>query len=220
MKNVLLVCCCLLSTQLLIAQEDMPLKKVEYGIFTQINYGHLHVEETDWDALGISNEINSLETQNRMGFGLGILAKFRLTKLLSIVPQSMLIFQNNRLAFDLENSEDHKENIEPATLAFPLHFVFTQSKWAKWNPSVLIGGRYIYDLSDGGTASRLALKQHDFAIDLGTGVEIRFDKFKMKPELLVSLGMIDLKNEQADVLNRAIASVHQDQIAFRVLFYN
>lgn len=220
MKIVLLFCCCLLATQPITAQEEVPYNKVEYGILMQANYGYVHVEQTDWENLGISDEINSLETQNRMGFGLGIMAKFNLTKLISIVPQSMLFFQNNQLAFYLENLEDHSENIEPVTLAFPLHFVFTKRKWAKWNPSVLLGGRYIFDLSDGGTASRLALKQHDFAIDLGTGVEIKFDRFKMKPELLVSLGMVDLKKDQADVLNAAIASVHQDQIAFRISFYN
>jgi hypothetical protein len=222
MRNIFLfILCCTLFT-VGNAQETPEYKKTEFGILMQANFGYLKVDQSDWNNLGINNEINALETQNRFGFGLGILAKFNITKNLSIVPQPSLYFQDNRLNFDLETLNDHEEEIKPVALALPIHLVFTKRKWKKWNPSVALGARFVYGIDASDTPSPLSVQNHDIAIDFGAGVEIKFNHFKVKPELLVSRGLMNLKevDDAITLVETSVASIRQDQIALRVSFYN
>ncbi|MEM9820958.1 MAG: hypothetical protein AAF985_07790 [Bacteroidota bacterium] len=222
MRNILLFIFCGTLWSTGFSQESPDYKKVEYGILMQANFGYLNLEQTDWASLGIENEINSLEAQNRFGFGLGILGKFNISRYLAIVPQPTIYFQQNQVAVDLENQANYEEEIKPVAIAIPIHLVFTNCKWEKWNPSAALGARYVHGFSDPSVSSQIALQNHDFAIDFGAGVEVKFDRFKMKPELLFSKGLTNLKrsNNRASLVDTVFESIHQDQIAFRVLFYN
>ncbi|MEM8909563.1 MAG: hypothetical protein AAGD05_17075, partial [Bacteroidota bacterium] len=131
----------------------------------------------------------------------------------------LILFQNNKVQYDWVFRADYEEDLQPVALSFPLHLVFTQQKWDRWNPSVLLGLRYTHNIAEKKN-DRLALNDQNWSIDLGTGVEIKFNKFKLKPELLVSLGLNNLHREGAnDLFNRAIEHIQQDQIALRILFY-
>ena len=210
-----------LSVQNLSAQTDSSPKLVEYGIMMGAHLGHLKTDLSDWESAGISNELRSLETQNRVGFSLGILAKIRISQLFSIVPQANLTFLDGRLNYDLESQNDHQESLEAVLVEFPLHFVFTHSKYKRVNPSIFFGGRYAYDLRDAeDTDFKLQLKKHDFMLDLGTGLEIKLKRFKVKPELMYSLGLANLKDSGEAFFNSAIEGIYRDRIALRVSFYN
>ena len=222
MRNILLFIFCCAFSITGYTQETSDFKKIEYGILVQANFGYLKVNPTNWVNLGIDEEINAIETQNRFGFGLGIMGKFNLSKYFSIVPQPSIYFQQNQLFFDLETINDHEEEIKPVALALPIHLVFTKQLWQNWNPSIALGARYVLGISDSDTPSPIDVQNHDFAIDFGVGVEVKLKNFKLKPELMISRGLMNLRklDDALSFIDSTFDRIHQDQIAFRVLFYN
>ena len=119
--------------------------------------------------------------------------------------------------------------VMPAALNLPLHFVFTKPLNEKISPSVLLGIRYILDITNYDVENpfqntpfddyKFRPKKQSTALDLGVGLEIITKKFKLKPELLYSLGLENLANKETDFYNAAVTNLHQDKIALRVLFY-
>ena len=224
-----LLCCYFLCTTFLLIGQIKEKKNFEFGLVFGFKYNNLKTELSDWNALGIANSINSLETENRLGFDLGLLYKFNLTDHFAIVPQTILSFQNSTFKYDLTNEISHQEIITPVAVNIPLHFVFTRPLNKKINPSVLLGIRYIVDITDYDISDfdlntpfdefKLRLQKQSTALDLGIGAEIKTKKFNLKPELLYSLGLEDFKGTETDIFNTAIASLHQDKIGIRILFY-
>lgn len=229
MKKILLCCSFFLCTTILLIGQTQEKKNFEFGLVFSLKYGHLKTEASDLNALGIANSINSLETENRVGFDLGLLYKFNLSDHFAIVPQTILSFQNSTIRFDLANNLSHQEIITPVAVNIPLHFVFTRPLNKKINPSVILGIRYIVDITDYDISDfdlntpfdefKLRLQKQSTALDLGIGAEIKTKKFNLKPELLYSLGLEDFTGTDTDIFNSAIASLHQDRIGIRVLFY-
>ena len=228
MKKYLLCCYFLCTTFFLIGQHQEK-KKFEFGLVFSAKYDYLKTELSDWSALGIDNSVNSLTTENRVGYSVGLLYKFNVSDYFSIVPQTLLSFQESNFNYDLTNATAHQEAIIPAALSVPLHFVFTKPLNEKLNPSVLLGIRYNLDITNYDVDDtfqntpfldyKFKPKKQSTALDLGIGLEIKTKKFNLKPELLYSLGLENLAVSNADFYNTAVAGLHQDKIALRVLFY-
>lgn len=138
MKKQLLFCYFLCTTFLLIGQIQEK-KKFEFGLIFSLNYDYLKTELSNWNELGITNSINSLETKSKAGFDLGLLYKFNLSDHFAIVPQTILSFQSSNFKYNLTNEETHREVITPVTLDIPLHFVFTRPTTNKITPSIALG---------------------------------------------------------------------------------
>lgn len=221
----------LLSTSFLLYGQQAQKKKFEWGPIFTVKVDYLKTDFTDWNELGISNDLQQITTRNKLGFGLGLLYKFNITDHFAIVPQTILSFQESQLRFDLPNQENHQERIVPTTLSLPLHFVFSRPINNKLESSILLGMRYNIDIFDYSTPPasfpsrpypeyNLDLDRQSYALDLGIGMVLKTKKFNLKPELMYSLGLTNLKgNSTGDVFNDALAEVYQDRIAFRLLFF-
>lgn len=194
-------------------------KSFGFGVLMSLDYDYVKTENSNWEALGINTDLQTLETQNKMGFSLGLIYRLQLSERFAVVPQTLLSFQDNRLNYTLENQTTHEESLEAALLAVPLHFVFTDVKGEKYNPAITIGGRYTYDISDKNEDALLNVKKHDFAVDLGVGLEVKMKKFAMKPQLMYTFGLANLKDGNATIYNQAISHISRDKIALRFLFY-
>lgn len=228
MKKRLLCCYFLCTTFFLIGQQQEK-KNFEFGLVFSAKYDYLKTELSDWNALGINNSLNKFTTENKVGFDLGLMYKFNLSDYFAIVPQTLLSFQGSNFNYDLTNATTHQEGIMPATLNLPLHFVFTKPLNEKLSPSVLLGIRYILDITNYDVDDtfqntpfldyKFNPKKQSTALDLGVGLEINTKKFKLKPELLYSLGLENLAVDESDFYNAAVEGLHQDKIALRVLFY-
>ncbi len=99
MKKMLFAAMLLSISSLLLGQQTEK-KKFEFGLIFTGKIDYLKPEFTDWNELGISNELNQVNTKNRLGFGLGLLYKFNVTDHFAIVPQTILTFQQSQLQYD------------------------------------------------------------------------------------------------------------------------
>lgn len=217
MRKIALVSIIVFVAALLKAQSSESTSFIQISPLAGIDFGYVKVENSDWESLGIANEINELKVQNKFGFSLGLMYRFNISEQFSIAPQTIIAFQKNMLIYDLENQDNHQASIRPALIELPLHFVFSQSKNKKVSPQVFGGGRYTHDISKQEPDVKLNLKKNNFAIDLGTGLDIAFNKFSLKPELIYSFGVVNLKNNDADLFNSAIERISRDKISFRIV---
>ena len=213
MKRLIILTFLVGGSVFLVAQQKVLSLQPLLGI----DFNYLKVENSDWSALGLANEINALEAKNNIGFSLGVAYGLRINERFSIEPQSIISFQNSQLNYDLENRASHTETIQPATLIFPVHLVFSTPQNEKLTPSIRIGGRYTFDISEEETSTRLDLKSHDFSIDLGAGFTIQLEQFYIQPAFIYSFGLSNLNSENTEeIYHSAIKSIHRDNISFRL----
>jgi len=217
MKKITFLSILLFNSIFLFAQNSSKKDFFKISPLIGLDYGHLKVENSNLNNLGIANEINSIETQNNFGFSLGLKYDFNITDQFSIAPQTIISFQSSSLNFDLENQDNREEDVEPVTIEIPIHFTFKKISEKRINPVVFGGFRYIYDISNEEDANRLDLKKNDFAIDSGAGLEVKLDKYNLRAEFIYTLGLVNLKNSNADIFNSAIDSINRDRISFRVI---
>ncbi len=220
MKNHLLLLAYALVTQGLFAQDATNLRpKLEYGILTDFHLSYLKLN-SDITLTGPNGEVEEIDVNTRPGFSLGIFGRYNLTERLAIVPQALITFHSSEIFFEPEGNNGFREEVQPVILDFPIHFVMTGVRHERINPSILIGGRYRLALPTTEDDSNLDLNRHDFAIDLGTGLEIKTKHFYVKPELIYSFGLGTLtKSDGTDLVNVALEDLSRDQIALRVAFY-
>jgi len=217
MKKIKILLALLVITQFAFAQAPVSPKSYSMGILLGADYGSLIAKSR---APGSILEYTTLESEKGWGFSLGVFYRLRLNDNFAIVPQAILAFQDNKVDFRLPNQTTQKVEIQPVTIELPVHLVLTKNFGKSISPSVSLGARYIYDISEKESDFQQDLKRSDFAIDIGGGVEIDFKKFKMKPELLYSFGTVNLKNNNNDLLDYEIGRIIRDKLSIRMVFYN
>ena len=222
MRKIALLCGLCLAYTFAFAQnteETKSNKSISLGIQLGVDYNYLKLENSDWDQLGIADDIQSLNAQSKVGFNIGLLANFKLSNLFSIVPQALISFQETALNYKFTNQPDYDDAVEPVAIVLPLHFVFTNPQETKFRPSVFAGPRYSYGISKTNENSLLTINHNSFSFDLGTGLEINMNRVRLKPELLYSFGLSKLNTDDTDIYHQSINHLSQDKISFRILFY-
>ena len=200
------------------AQKDVKAFVADFGFLVSSDINYIKSDRSDWNQLGIADEINQIELLQRVGFSLGIFSKIRLSPMVSIVPQAIVSLQSSRIAYDIGADGPRELLVAPATLEFPVHLTFTKPGVQKLKPSITFGGRYITDISSEDDAG-LQFGQHDFALDLGIGMRWKNKSFTVQPELLYSFGLSNLREPGSDILSQSFDGIYRDKISLRFMFY-
>lgn len=216
MKKIKILLALLTIAQFAFAQTPVSPKSHSMGILLGIDYSNLAAETREPNA----PIIRELESERGVGFSMGIFYRWRLNKNFAIIPQAILAFQNAKVDFPLQNQTTQQLEIQPVTLEFPVHFVYTTNFNKGINPSLSLGARYIQDITKREGDLQKDLKRNDLAFDVGGGLEIGFKKFKMKPELLYSFGTINLRNNNNNLLIYEAGRIIRDKFSIRMTFYN
>ena len=196
--------------------------KHKFGISLGYERSFLEANLSDWDVLGISDDINSVNTVPQSGFSLGILYQYDFTPQFTLRTQPLLMFEENGLEYDLATiSPNTNVLIRPVSVSTPIHAVFTYKKsdrTKKISPSVFFGGQYILDIARE-EDSELSLDLHSFALDAGVGLYKGFEHFDFRLELMYSLGTTDLLQARNNIYHNALESVFKDVFSVRLIFF-
>jgi len=217
MKKIKILLALLAIAQFAFAQAPVSPKSHSMGILLSMDYSNLMAKSRESNNVP---EYTTLETEAGWGFSMGVFYRLRLNENFAILPQAVLAFQDNKVDFRLQNQTTQKVEIQPVTVEFPIHLVFTKNFGKSISPSVALGAKYVHDISEREGDFQQDFNRSNFALDVGGGVEIDFKKFKLKPELLYSFGMTNLKNNNNDLLNYEVGRVIRDKFSIRILFYN
>jgi hypothetical protein len=154
-------------------------------------------------ALFNSNATDELEIQNALGFRLGVVSNFPISKKWSIAPKAELSFNYSSVT---ENGINYR--VDPNNLDFRVHFKYQfNSKNSKVKPYCYLGPNLRVPLSsqefDGvNYDTRIAL-----AADFAFGFDIDLGYFLISPEIRFSGGLTDIrKNPSGQTLRGSNAS--------------
>lgn len=146
-------------------------KFATFGFDLGVNRSNLQFGDT---------QTNGDQITNGLGYRLGIVSDFRVTKRFSIAPKAELSFNASRL--DQSNTS---YNVNATNLEFLGHLKY---KFAKGNfsPNIIAGPNFRVPLQK--TQNSFVSVKNDMAIDFGVGLDVPMGYFKMSPELRYSYG--------------------------------
>lgn len=184
MKKVILVVGLLISSFAVFSQSDSNTieKRLKYGFNLGINQSNV---------LDNGKLPSNASLSNNLGFRLGILADYKISKFLSVSPKAEVSFNNSEVSFT--NIDDSKTEYEimPISLDFMTHFIFKRNN-EKLSPYFFFGPNVKIPIAEKNDNSTTYSTKSDFAIDFGIGVDKPFTHFHFSPELRYSFGLLNI----------------------------
>lgn len=171
------------------SQTKIDNKKLEFGFNFGVNRTNLRV---------VNPQVHTWpQINDKFGFDLGILMSYNPTNWLSILPQAELSFNSASIQYNwtdlngvlLLNSQDE---VYPVSLGFKTHFHFILEK-EKNSPYIIVGPSVRFTIENDDNVSLTSFKSPpNFALDFGLGFDSKLKLFKFSPEIVYSLGLVDV----------------------------
>ena len=203
----------------LTAQDGFSIKDIKIGPAVGVHYSKLTA--TKFPELLTPNQPNELAAvngQSSWGVNVGLAYLLTLSHNFDIRAQSSISFQNTKIKYEFNNLENHIEKVHPVTVELPFHLIYTDKKDKYFMPSVLMGLRYIRNISNSKN-NKLALGNNDFGIDVGAELFVKFDKFKMRPSFIYSFQGFTKSDYMNDIFNRGLGSLSREKMIIQICFY-
>lgn len=182
--------------------DDSVEKRIKYGFSLGLNYSNLLHNETI---------LNEERVTNNVGFRVGLLGEYILSKALFISPKIEISFNRSKVdIFQVDESKSIYE-VMPVSLDFATHFGFRNST-SKLKPYFYIGPNFKLPLSKEEQKSTEFSTKPDLAIDFGIGFDKAFTNFSFSPELRYSFGLLNVNNHPS------IESLNYHNISFALNF--
>jgi hypothetical protein len=156
---------------------------------------------------GQSDSLLSVEPKSTTGFTIGIVSNLRITDHFDLRFIPALSFGERSLIYNsyllnLNTPKDSASEIfslKSTMLEFPLNLKYKGNRIDNWRPYIIGGLKYVLDLSsdakkqaDQAGSYIVKLKQMDLYGELGAGLDLYFDWFKMGIEAKMSYGLRDI----------------------------
>ncbi|UTW66008.1 PorT family protein [bacterium SCSIO 12643] len=190
MKKVLFACLITLQSFTLLAQfgNGEEQKKLNYGISLGLNYSNILYEEFS------PSVYTQVEPSNGMGFRFGIVADYKISKIISIAPKAELSFNGGEISVQhLSNGSiigNKSYDIMPVSAEIMMHIVFKKGN-KNWKPYFFMGPNVRLPLRQY-NSSQTFKNNMDVALDFGIGGQRTFTTFHFLPELRYTFGLLDL----------------------------
>ncbi|QUB46805.1 PorT family protein [Prevotella sp. oral taxon 475] len=211
MKKVASILFCLLIiTGTTVAQE----RKVENRPYTDLRPFHFgvvvgaHVQDVELMNVGpqpftredgtvVTTHIAADQDRYDLGFTVGVLGEFRLSRHFQFRIAPAMYFGNRHLVFKnlLETNAagqpiEQRQDLKTAYLSSALNLIFAAPRFNNHRPYVTVGLNPMLNLS-GSDQAILRFKRHDFFAEVGIGCDFYLPYFKLRPELKFMFSLID-----------------------------
>ena len=194
MKKVIFVTVLIISSLTVFSQSqsDVEEKRIKYGFNFGVNYSNLL-----YDDMLPSNA----SVSNNLGFRLGILADYKLSKIISVSPKAELSLNSGAVNFTNIDGSRSKYEVMPISLEFMTHFIFKKNN-EKLSPYFFFGPNVKIPIYENNDNTTVFATNNDFAIDLGIGLDKLFTHLHFSPELRYSFGLLNVnKHPSVQSLN-------------------
>lgn len=184
MKKVIFVTGLFISSLTVFSQSESSVneKRMKYGFSLGINHSNL-----------LDNEMlsSNASLSNNLGFRLGILSDYKISKFLSISPKAEMSFNNSEVNFNNIDGSQTEYEIMPISLDLMAHFIFKKNN-EKLSPYFFFGPNVKIPVSKKNDNTTAYSTNYDFAIDFGIGIDKPFTYFNFSPELRYSFGLLNV----------------------------
>lgn len=194
MKNILLLTIVLLFSLSVFSQTENnnDERKLRFGFNFGTNYSNLQSEQPLPNNAKISKGI---------GFSVGLLMDYLITKDFIFSPKTELSFYNSSVEFTYPDNSNYTYKIFPISLNFMTHFIYKIGN-SKVVPYIIVGPNFKIPISKKPTISSEFYTNSDFAIDFGIGFENKIKAFIIAPEVKYSWGLLNINgNPSLQTLN-------------------
>lgn len=173
----------------------------------------------------IPDSLSQVLSPFKSGVGLGLLADVRLSDNANLRFSPSILFADKQMEYNYESDLIDK-TIKSSLLELPLTFKFKSDRRKNYGIYLLGGGKYSRNVASGeddsGEPERdklLKLKSGFFSYELGLGVDIYFEYFKMSPEIKwsQSFGNV-LDKSELNAFNTPIDKMLLRSIQFSLVF--
>lgn len=160
------------------------------------------------------------------GFNVGVLAEFKLNRLLALRIIPTLYFGQRHVVFrEQVSGRDSTQNFRSTIISVPVDLKFSAPRYNNFRPYVIAGVAPAVDLTTK-KHQALRLKPADCYIEVGVGCDLYLRYFKLIPELKFCFGMANVLNKHRNDLNNAglikftdsLDKAHSKMIVFSVYF--
>lgn len=168
------------------SQEDMvKQRKVGVGFILGADYNNVFIKTSQENA--------SFDVRDKLGMRFGIFCNVPISRIVAFAPKIELAINNMKF----NDNYGFDVRLNPGHLDLSPHFQFTDYS-KKVQPYFLVGPTLRLPISDKKIDyNKLVVKDVDFAIDFGIGIQNEFNHFVFAPELRYSIGMANLYSTQS-----------------------
>ncbi|MCQ2224679.1 MAG: PorT family protein [Paludibacteraceae bacterium] len=134
------------------------------------------------------------DTKLSCGFSVGIIADLRIFSWLDLRFTPTLFFNTRELSFRNAKGEERENgtvSVQSNMMEFPLTLKFRGQRKNNYRPYLLAGGAFTVDMGRDSEAP-VMLKQIDYGVEVGIGLDFYLPYFKLAPELKFYFGLGDV----------------------------
>jgi hypothetical protein len=225
------------------AQAQVPswgggadLKDISFGFgFQYISSDFKIFKTADWrtpyfDAgsnKNVTDSLSSISSTGTQGFGVGFVARYRITDNLEIRTTPSLTFTDRTLVYQYINSTTAVNKQVNASLAeFPLSLKIKSDRIVDFRAYLLGGVKYSYGISKTAAQDpnlspldRVVVSQRGYAsYEVGIGMDIYFEYFKFSPEFKISNSLGNVLTPNNDPYSKPLEKLMLHSLVFTIYF--
>jgi hypothetical protein len=197
-------------------------KPLHFGfILGTSNLGFTYRNQIQWPQ-----DVYNVRVGRQLGYTVGIVSNVRLNKNLDFRFIPTFTSGERKLFFDAVDPSDGnmkwiERKMESALIIFPLEIKWKTNRIDNHRWYVLGGLFGALDLSSKAKVvdNRIfKLQQSDFGIDIGVGIDIYFEYFKLSPQLRATFGKGNLRVNDNTSYSEALPSLNTQAISWIFTF--
>lgn len=210
-----------LSAQHYLNAHPFDFKRFNLGLLMGLTYNSYNLKE----QINIEDDgvlLREIQARPLYGLNIGMISNFRLHKQVSLrVVPTISLEQRN---FDYHFAKDSSvvRQIEASYVNFPVMFQFKTKYYKATRVYVLAGAQYGINFASNekvrNDPNLLKISRHDFSLTFGAGLNIYGEKIRVSPEIVYSMGLINIYRPEATSHPFAIEELMSQVIALNINF--
>lgn len=203
-------------------------KRLHFGFIIAANTASFYIVPTPNLAEKFNDTLKTIRSSPQVGFDLGIVSEFGITRYLKIRFVPSLGFTTRELDYSFEGVDTFTVNksIQSVFLNFPVDLKLISKRLHNFEAYVIAGGKYAKDLASqkdvnqqlAGVNATVRLLPNDFYYEAGGGIEFYLPFFKFGIELKVSQGLRNLIVPDNTVYTQSIQGLYSKTYLLSLTF--
>lgn len=198
-KGLIVALLLLCAGQAAVAQKNNPYyddKPIHFGFLVGLNYSTLQMQ-LNAPAVYSNDTLRYIDPNWGPGFHLGVISDLRMNEHMTLRFTPTLMFSQRNLQYSFENPlNDIRKAIQVANVDLPINIKWRSDRINNYRVYLISGFKYSIDMASQQRVvedvERVKLMRHDFAYEVGIGMDLYLPFFKLSPELKFSQGIRNL----------------------------
>ena len=212
------------------------LKDISFGFGFQYISSDFKIYKTaDWRTpffdvgsnKNVTDSLSSISSTGTQGFGVGFVARYRITDNLELRTTPSLTFTDRTLVYRYINSETAvNKQVSASLVEFPLSLKIKSDRIVNFRAYLIGGLKYSYGISKAAAQDpnlspldRLVVTQRGYvSYEAGIGMDIYFEYFKFSPEFKISNSIGNIVTPNNDPYSKPLEKLLLHSLVFTIYF--